>query len=117
MQTDPGPSDKALQVLMDFSTHIVTTGDIDLSNRQMAILLAIYLEQPPHTVRGLAERLNVTKPVITRALDSMSELGLVGRKIDNKDKRNTVIMRTTQGRVFLDRIGDIFNAKLRAPRG
>ena len=29
----------------------------DLTMRQAAILLTVYLEAPPHTVRGLAERL------------------------------------------------------------
>ncbi|TIY01051.1 MAG: MarR family transcriptional regulator, partial [Mesorhizobium sp.] len=34
----------------------------DLTMRQTAILFTIYLDPPPHTVRGLAARLNVTKP-------------------------------------------------------
>src|SRR5690606_12347960 len=42
----------------------------DLTMRQMAILLTIYLDPPPHTVRSPAEKLNVSKPVITRALDT-----------------------------------------------
>ena len=49
----------------------------DLTTRQTAILLTIYLDAPPHTVRGLATKLNVTKPVITRALDTMGALKLV----------------------------------------
>ena len=39
----------------------------DLSARQMAVLLTVYLTSPPHTVRGLAATLNVSKPAITRA--------------------------------------------------
>ena len=46
----------------------------DLTLRQIAILLHIYLVPPPHTVRGLAATLGVTKPVITRALDTMGHL-------------------------------------------
>ena len=57
--------------------------DRDLTLRQMAILLHIYLVPPPHTVRGLAAELNVTKPVITRALDTMGEMGLVDRVRDD----------------------------------
>ena len=48
----------------------------DLTMRQAAILLTVYLDPPPHTVRGLAARLGVTKPVITRALDTMGALKL-----------------------------------------
>ena len=37
----------------------------DLSLRQISILLTVYLEAPPHTVRDLAAKLGVSKPVIT----------------------------------------------------
>ena len=43
----------------------------DLSARQMALLLTVYLTPPPHTVRGLAATLNISKPAITRALDRL----------------------------------------------
>jgi hypothetical protein len=39
----------------------------DLSSGQISILLTIDLEPPPHTARSLARKLDVTKPVITRA--------------------------------------------------
>lgn len=32
----------------------------DLTARQMAILLTVYLTPPPHTVRGLAESMNIS---------------------------------------------------------
>lgn len=58
----------------------------DLTVRQAAILLTIYLDPPPHTVRGLAAKLNVTKPVITRALDTMGALKLVSRHRDQREQ-------------------------------
>ena len=79
----------------------------DLSVRQMAILLTIYLENVPQTVRGLARRLQVTKPVITRALDSMGKLDLVSRRRDDEDRRNVVIQRTEAGALAVERLGDI----------
>ena len=45
----------------------------DLSTRQMALLLSVYLMPPPHTVRGLARALKISKPAITRAVDRLSE--------------------------------------------
>lgn len=78
----------------------------DLSARQMAILLTIYLEVPPHTVRGLAQKLGVTKPVITRALDTMGKAGLVSRRRDETDRRNVIIQRTVKGALAVERIGD-----------
>ena len=78
----------------------------DLTIRQLAILLTIYLEQPPHTVRGLAAHLKVTKPVITRALDTMGKAELVSRHRDENDKRNVVISRTVKGALFVEAMGD-----------
>ncbi|MDP9569584.1 UNVERIFIED_ORG: DNA-binding MarR family transcriptional regulator [Agrobacterium larrymoorei] len=79
----------------------------DLTLRQTAILLQIYLVPPPHTVRGLANVLGVTKPVITRALDSMGAMGLVDRERDAKDRRNVVIKRTVAGALYLEKFGDL----------
>lgn len=56
----------------------------DLTMRQAAILLSVYLDPPPHTVRGLAARLGVTKPVISRALDTMGVQGLLTRHRDER---------------------------------
>jgi DNA-binding MarR family transcriptional regulator len=79
----------------------------DLSARQMALLLTVYLIPPPHTVRGLAETLNISKPAITRALDRLTEFGLVKRKVDDQDRRSVLIQRTVKGSVFLREFGDI----------
>jgi DNA-binding MarR family transcriptional regulator len=79
----------------------------DLSARQMALLLTVYLIPPPHTVRGLAESLNVSKPAITRALDRLTEYGLIKRKVDDHDRRSVLIQRTVKGSVFLREFGDI----------
>jgi len=79
----------------------------DLSARQMALVLTVYLTPPPHTVRGLATTLNISKPAITRALDRLSDYGLVRRKVDEADRRSVLIQRTVKGSVFLREFGDI----------
>jgi DNA-binding MarR family transcriptional regulator len=89
------------------SLAMVRDDEPDLSMRQMTILLEVYLEAPPHTVRGLAARLGVTKPVITRALDTMGRLGLVSRSRDLADRRNVLIKRTVDGALFVERLGDL----------
>jgi len=78
----------------------------DLSARQMAILTTVYLESGPHTVRSLAARLDVTKAVITRGLDSLSRLGFVSRETDPADKRSVLIQRTGRGSKFLSQFAD-----------
>src|ERR1700743_2224540 len=98
---------QALKLLQDFTFTLVADGEAGLARRQFSILLTIYLEPPPHTVRGLAARLKVTKPVITRALDTMGKLGLVSRRRDESDRRNVVIQRTADGALAVERIGDV----------
>lgn len=112
MAVEMRPS-QALKLLLDFSFALVNDGEPDLSARQLSILLTIYLEPPPHTVRGLAARLKVTKPVITRALDTMGKLGLVSRRRDETDRRNVVIQRTAQGALAVERFGDVLINKAR----
>jgi DNA-binding MarR family transcriptional regulator len=98
---------EALGLLHDVALDSIRRNGPDLSQRQLCILLTIYMEPPPHTVRGLAAKLGVTKPVITRALDSMGELDLVSRRRDEADKRNVIIQRTVKGALFLEDLSDL----------
>ncbi|MEM6712536.1 MAG: MarR family transcriptional regulator [Pseudomonadota bacterium] len=97
---------RALKLWHDVALERVRGDAGDLSERQMVILLTIYLETPPHTVRGLAAKLGVTKPVITRALDTMGAMGLVTRKRDEADKRNVVIQRTVDGALYVEQLAE-----------
>ncbi|MCO4053025.1 MAG: MarR family transcriptional regulator [Bosea sp.] len=97
---------QALYMWRDVNLDLVRAGAPDLSSRQYAILMVIYLDLPPHTVRGLAERLKVTKPVITRALDTMGKLGLVTRERDPLDRRNVIIKRTVAGAQAVDDLAE-----------
>jgi DNA-binding MarR family transcriptional regulator len=85
----------------------------DLSARQLALLLHVYLTPPPHTVRGLADILNVSKPAITRALDRLGKLDLARRQRDETDRRSVLIQRTDKGTDFLDEFADILAAAAR----
>jgi len=88
----------------------------DLSARQMAILLTVYLTPQPHTVRGLAEILNISKPAVTRALDRLGMLGLARRKRDEADKRNVLVQRTVKGSVFLTEFSEIMLTSAKGPK-
>lgn len=79
----------------------------DLSSRQQAILLTVYLAPPPHTVKQLAEALAISKPAICRAIDALSRQGLLKRRKDEEDKRVVHIQRTVKGSVFLSEFADI----------
>jgi DNA-binding MarR family transcriptional regulator len=73
----------------------------DLTARQLSVFLICYLEHEAQTVRGLAAKLNVAKPAITRALDRLAEYDLVRRKQDPLDRRSVLVQRTTTGTAFL----------------
>lgn len=77
----------------------------DLSARQMAILLNVYLAPAPHTVRGLARELALAKPAVSRALDRLEAAGLVRRAPDRRDGRSIVVERTVGGAAFLGAFG------------
>ena len=86
---------------------MVRKSENDLSMRQMCILLTVYTVEPPHTIRGMAEAMNIAKPAVTRAVDKLEMLGLVKRKEDPKDKRSILVQRTVQGSVFLTDMGNV----------
>jgi DNA-binding MarR family transcriptional regulator len=92
----------ALGSWMETLVSYVRSARPDLTNRQMALLMVVYLGPGPHTVRGLAARLGVSKPVVTRALNTLGALNYLRRQKDESDLRNIFVERTPQGRAFLD---------------
>lgn len=96
--------------------HRVTLASVrsdapDLSARQLAMLMTIYLETGPHTVRSLAAHLQVTKAAISRATDSLCKMGYIVRQPDHRDKRSVVLARTSAGIHFLSSFADIIQAE------
>ena len=87
----------------------------DLSQRQTAILLAVYMSPPPHTLRNLSETLHISKPAVCRALDMLSIHDLVRRKKDEDDRRNVFLQRTVNGTVFLRDFADVIVRESTAP--
>lgn len=98
LQNNP---DALLAVLRDTVVALVRRDGPDLSARQLGVLLTVYLTDGPHTVRGLAAELRVSKPAITRALDRLGELDLARRKVDPMDRRSVLVQRTLKGAAFL----------------
>lgn len=100
--TLPGNPDQHIGILRETIVALVRSDGPDLSARQLAVLLTVYLGEGPHTVRGLAADLNVSKPAITRALDRLGELDLARRKVDPADRRSVLVQRTPKGTTFLE---------------
>ncbi|HET8996420.1 MAG TPA: MarR family transcriptional regulator [Acetobacteraceae bacterium] len=88
-------------ILRDTVVSLVRREGPDLTARQLGVLLICYLEEGPHTVRGLAARLNVAKPAITRALDRLEEFQFARRLQDPRDRRSIIVARTEEGEQFM----------------
>jgi DNA-binding MarR family transcriptional regulator len=102
--------DQALRLWWDALAGSVRGDGPDLSARQMAILLTVYIKEGPHTVRGLAAGLNISKPAVTRALDRLAELKFTHRVKDEQDRRNVLIQRTVRGSAFLSEFAELVAA-------
>ena len=80
----------------------VRSGEPDLTNRQMALLMLVYLTPgPAHRARA-GQILGVSKPVVTRALNTLGALGYLRRERDQDDRRNVFVVRTNNGAEFLE---------------
>lgn len=106
----------SLNTWRDVLADAVRSEGPDLSMRQWAILLTVYLNAGPHTVRGLSRDLNVPKPAISRALDALSILGFVRRVRDEADRRIVLVQRTTDGAKYVDEFGRIVDERARGPQ-
>jgi DNA-binding MarR family transcriptional regulator len=106
--------DRHLEIFRETIIGMVRREGRDLSARQFGVLLICYLEEGPHTVRGLAARLDVTKPVIRRALDRLVKLGVVRRGLDPRNRRSTVLVqRTRRGSDFLGDLRGLLAAAMK----
>jgi DNA-binding MarR family transcriptional regulator len=57
-----------------------------------------YLAFEPATASDLAYRLTVRPPTVTRLVDGLVALGLVERRVDERDRRRTTLAVTSAGR-------------------
>ena len=107
---DSQRSHRPLEPLSDWMRTLigyVQSARPDLTNRQMALLMLVYLSDGPHTVRGLAAKLKVSKPVVTRALNTLGALGYLRRQKDESDLRNIFVERTAAGTAFLEEFASL----------
>ena len=91
----------ALALWKDVTIASVASDMPDLTARQTAVLMCVYLEEGPHTVRSLAARLKVTKAVISRAIDRLKSYNYILRADDPRDRRSIVLRRTPDGINYL----------------
>ena len=96
----------SLEMMHRVSSDTVREAVVDLTSRQFAVLLSVFMRPGPHAVRDLADRLSLPKPAVTRALDALEKQGFIRRKKDRADKRDVSVHRTVKGAVFLYDYGE-----------
>ncbi|MGD2133504.1 MAG: MarR family transcriptional regulator [Maricaulaceae bacterium] len=96
--------DSALALWRAVTLEEVRSRGPELTARQLAVLMTVYLTPPPHTVRGLSETLGMPKPAVTRALDALSAQDFISRRRDEADRRSILIARTRAGSAYLGRL-------------
>lgn len=91
----------ALDMWRRVLVETVRSDALDMTARQQAILMTVSLASGPHTVRGLAETLDIAKPAVTRALDALEKHGFIERIPDERDLRSVLVERTIDGTAYL----------------
>ena len=94
-------SDDLTNVLRSTIVELVRREGPDLTARQLGVFLTCSVEAEAQTVGGLAARLDVSMPAITRVLDRLAEFDLIRRKTNPLDRRSVLVQRTTTGTAFL----------------
>ena len=104
-----GDKIKQLMLWRDISAYTVQKFGFDITNRQVLVMLSVYLEPGFHSVKSLSELLGISKPAICRALDQLSKAGLVKRKRDDADRRIVYLQRTVKGSVTLSEFSELLS--------
>jgi DNA-binding MarR family transcriptional regulator len=78
--------------------------ELDLTLTQVKTLIALSAEEL--TVKDLAERLGLSLPGASRAVDALVERGLLGRREDTTDRRMKRLRCTDDGRDALERLDE-----------
>jgi DNA-binding MarR family transcriptional regulator len=81
---------------------IVRSDMSDLTARQLAVFLKLYMEPSrEHSVSSLALGLRLSKPTVSRALDRLEGLDLTKREFSIRDGRVVIARKTVAGAAFL----------------
>ena len=82
-------------------------GERDLTARQLVALLIVYSDDVVHCVSSMAGLLNVSRPGVTRILDRLVGMKLVGRTEDTNDRRRCLILRTIEGATYVKQLAEV----------
>jgi DNA-binding MarR family transcriptional regulator len=101
----------SIEALREAMIAMVRAESPDLTARQLSVLLICHTTRGPHTVRGLAARLQVQKPAVVRAVDRLEQLDLAKRAPDLRDRRSVLVVPTPVGEAFVEQLRGFMSSK------
>lgn len=105
---------RSLKLWYNATVHALNDLPFDLSARQMAVLLHIYVTPPPHSIKSLAKQLSFSKAAACRAVDVLEYARLVKRDVDRRDGRNVLLKHTVKGANYLSGFAEIISRSQKA---
>lgn len=97
---DPVPQDARVEMLRDILLALVRRDGRDLTARQLSAFMIVYTEEEIQTVSSLAEKMNISRPGVTRVMDRLVQFDLISREEDRVDRRRVLARRTPRGIAF-----------------
>ncbi|WP_241667140.1 MarR family transcriptional regulator [Muricoccus nepalensis] len=97
----PSTPDEFVALLHETIVALVRRDGPDLTARQLAVFLRVYVYAGPLTGRDLAEALDLQKSAVSRALDRLVEADLVSRLPNPQDRRSVLVGRTVKGTALI----------------
>jgi DNA-binding MarR family transcriptional regulator len=82
----------------------------DFTLRQLAAISVIAASDGKFSVRHIAEKIGVSKPAVTRAIDKFVKLGYATRPQDPMDRRSVLVQLTPAGRRVVDGLQRVVEA-------
>lgn len=99
----------AARVIADFCRNNVRARSArPLGAGEIAMVAFLYDEDGEHTSVEVASRFNVSKPAISKVVESLEKRGLLVKERTLKDKRAFILRLTEEGRSLAKDIGDEF---------
>ena len=102
-------TENAARVIADFCRNNVRARSArPLGAGEIAMVAFLYDEDVEHTSVEVASRFNVSKPAVSKVVESLEKRGLLVKERTLKDKRAFILRLTEEGRNLAKDIGDEF---------
>lgn len=93
------------------SRHIINENlkPLNLSSSEGNILIHLITQEQQFRQEEIVEQLDISKPAVSRALESLEKKGFVVREKDPSDRRASQVMLTEKVRVIAPKIERVYN--------